>query len=202
MASEPITSLIIGPVRFSYLNVFKPKKAYESEELEFSTTILIPKTPTGLCPEPQKILKQLADAIKDVAAANFGAATKGWRNCLKDGDLPTESGGEPPAPGYYYLRTKCKVEYPPLLIDGSRNKVTDGWKSGDWGMAKLRIYSYDKKSKGVNCGISAIQFLFHDDAIGGGGEASPDEFAVVPDAHKSDAAQAQSGGEYDPFLDQ
>lgn len=208
MAEKLKTIGIVGPVRLSYLSVFKPRaNDMKNGELEYSVTLLIPKEPTEFCEEPKKIGKAIKELI-DNAAAERNLA-KGWKSPLKDGDTDLNGEGEPRAPGYWFIRTACKAEYPPILIDGRRQPVTSGWESGDWGMVKLAMWTYDQAgNKGVSAGLRAVQFLYKDEPLGQSNDPAvvAQEFDEVADADRPTAAAAVAapvgdGSEYDPFSD-
>jgi hypothetical protein len=190
----------------SYLTLFEPKIGLNKKN-QYSVTLLFPKDGEGThCPGAASEIAQLKDALKAFASEQFGAANlKGIKLPFKDGDIGVD-GKDPAAPGYWYLRTASNADYPPKLIDGHKNPVTGGWKSGDWGVANISFWSYNRDDgKGVSVNILGMQFLYHDEALGGGAKtASVDDFETVTDAHKPEAgaASTQDGGEYDPFADE
>lgn len=190
---------IVGPVRFSYLTVFKPRQNPNKEGvvMEYSVTMMIPKEPNEFCPDPKSVGKAVSTLINEALTAFFPTVPPKWTNPLQDGDTETDAEGRPKHPGYWFVRAWAGEEYPPLLIDGGRNKVTEGWQSGDWGMVKVSFYGYDKKgNKGVSGGLRAVQFLRHDTPLGSAG-VSPDEFAEVA----GDSGLSQTSGDMDPFAE-
>lgn len=197
--TKPTSTGIIGPVRFSYLTVFKPRQNPNKDGIvmEYSVTMLIPKEPNSFCPEPKAIGKQVSEMVKAALLEFFKEAPPKWTNPLQDGDTELDSAGKPKHPGYWFFRAWAKDEYPPLLIDCNQDKVTSGWQSGDWGKAKVSFYGYDRSgNKGVSCGLRGIQFLKHDEPFGSGG-TSPDEFEKVA----GDGPLNATAEEYDPFQD-
>lgn len=189
---------IVGPVRLSYLNVFEPKTDSLSGKTEYSVTLLIPKEATEQCPEPEAVGSKITAAIKAGLAAKFtGTIPAKWHTPLKDGDTDLDGDGEPRYPGYWFLKAACSTDYPPLLIDGKKNRVSknSGWKAGDWGLVKIICFGYDRpEKKGVTVKFAAIQFLYEDEGFGGGG-TSIDEFEEVADA----AGPVGEAGVHDPF---
>jgi hypothetical protein len=190
--------IIIGPVRFSYLTVFKPRMndLKTPPVAEYSAILLIPKDGNDFLKDPKAELQGFANAVKGVLLEHFnGKAPDGWLNPLKDGDKEKNTQGEPKCPGYWFIKATASAEYPPALVtsvNGQLVKVTDGWGSGDWGEVKLNLSGYAHKSgnKGVFCGLNAIKFTRKDVSLGGGA-ASADGFDV-------DAPQSQDD-DYDPF---
>lgn len=193
-------SILVGPARFSYLTVFKPRQNQQGKS-EYSVTLLFPKDPTGThCPHSASEVKEIMAALKAKAQSDLGERAKGCKICLKDGDAPGDD-GEPKAPGYWFLRCSAGEDYAPMLIDGQKNVVTKGWKSGDWGYVKLRLWTYNRPdARGVSAGLLGIQFLYQDDPLGGGSSASPDDFEVVADAHA--ASYSEPADDYNPFQDE
>jgi len=192
---------IVGPVRLSYMNVFKPRANDLKEgKKEYSVTLLIPKEATAECPAPKDELDGMKAILKGVAFEKWGnKIPPNLRNPIRDGDTETDSQGEPKAPGYWFMNVSAKEEYPPMLINGAREKVTEGWNSGDWGKVQLAFFAYDQKgNRGVSAGLRAIQFTHHGDPLGGT-SVSADNFDVVATA-KPSSDGAPDG--YDPFADE
>lgn len=191
------SQIIVGPVRLSYLHVFKPRlnNMKTPPEMQFSATILIPKEPNEFNSNPKAELKGIADTIKTVREEKFAKVPNGFKNPLKDGDTELNNDGEPKYPGYYYLTCTAKEEYPPKLVDTALKDVTGGWNSGDWGYVKMNFFAFDQPaSKGVSCGLKAIQFCAKDESLGGG-ESTADGFdAIAP-------ASGSAADEFDPFAE-
>lgn len=196
-------TILVGPCRLSYLSVFKPRKNDLNNEMEFSVRLLVPKKPTDKCPNPNIIAKTCADAIK-IAKEEKIPDAKVWDNPFRDGDKELNSDGEPKEPGYWFLNAKAKEEYPPELLNAKREPVTAdmGWQSGDWGKVVVSFYGYDQKKKGVGCGLRGIQFLYKDEALGGGGSVAHMFQNEEGDDPTAAPAQVAAGpDEYDPFRD-
>lgn len=163
------TMLIIGPVRFSYLKVFRPELNKLRKEEEYSVTLLVPKAPVPECPNPGAILKAVREACDAALIAEFKEVPKKYSPRLLDGDVETDGEGVAKAPGYWIIATRADVQHPPILLDQKRAPVIDGkeWVSGDWGYAKVAFYGYTfENAKGVGGGIRAIQFAFKGEPLG------------------------------------
>lgn len=188
----------IGPVRFSYMNVFKPKMNDLRKELQYSAILLIPKSAREFCPNPDAEIKGVAEMIKAAAAAKFGESIKKYDVPFKDGDIETNAEGDAKHPGYWFLKVSSGIDYPPKLIDGKRQEVTTGWESGDWGIAQVSFKAYDYEGKkGVGAYLRAVQFLYVDEHFGS--SVSADDFDEVEDATVKTPI---SSGSYDPFSDE
>lgn len=163
------TIVIVGPVRLSYLNVFKPRMNSSRKKEEFSGTFLIPKAPNDFCKDPAALLKGVREVIEAALKEKFKEIPKKYETCLHDGDVETNNDGEPKHPGYWFISSRSDVEYPPVLIDAKRQPVIDAskWVSGDWGNAKLSFYGYEFEGKrGVSTSIRAVQFTKKDEPFG------------------------------------
>jgi hypothetical protein len=196
MSNEKHTTSVIGPVRFAFLNIFKPREQLDGSH-GYDAVLLIPKEPGEFCDDPKAVGRKLTEMIKNAAGERQGK----YDSPLRDGDVEVSGEGVPKFPGYWFVRAKAREEYPPIVIDGQRSPVTarDGWTSGDWGNAKLSCYWYDKSGKrGVGVGLRGIQFLYKDDSFGVAD--SPEDFPVVEDADINAAANDRGYEEdYDPF---
>lgn len=185
---------IIGPVRLAYLFVHEPRvnNLEPDKEPQFETTLLIPKQASEFNPEPEKTLEKMKRLVQEAYHEFFGNKTpQDPKNPLRDGDLVTNSQGDPKFPGYYFVKTSA--QFKPLLIDGFRNAVTDKdtFVSGDWGNVKVSCYGYDRAgNRGVSVGLRGIQFTRKDKPLGSGG-TTPEEFDIIE----------TGGGEFDPFAE-
>jgi len=190
---------LVGPVRLSYMSVFKPRMNDSREVEEYSVVLLIPKANNQFQKDAAAEISGIASTIKEVLAAKFAKAPAVWENCMKDGDKELNSNtGEPKYPGYWFISTRTTVDYPPALINGTKEKVTasDGWVSGDWGLVKLSFFGYEaKQNRGVSTSLRAIQFLYKDEPFASGGDPL-DGFDTVSDAHASTGTEDE-----DPFKD-
>lgn len=173
------TLVIVQNVRLSYLYVFRPRKnELRGGEEEYSCTLLIPKTPNAFCPDPESTLKGIREATQKALIAKFKEVPKKYADCLLDGDIETDTEGEPKHPGYWFISIRAGVEYPPVLLDAKRAPVLDAraWVSGDWGNVKISFFGYEfEKKKGVSGGLRAIQFTKKDAPFGS--EQNPEAVA-------------------------
>lgn len=161
--------VILGPVRLSYLSVFKPRMNSIRKAEEYSATFLIPKQPNEFCKDPTKLLKEVREVIETALKEKFKEVPKKFETCLLDGDAETNNDGEPKHPGYWFIASRSSTDYPPVLIDGQRKPVIDekAWVSGDWGNVKLSFYGYEfEGKKGVSTSIRAVQFTRKDEPLG------------------------------------
>lgn len=151
--------LVTGKVRFSYANVFEPRKTLSGEE-KYSLTILIPKsdndTKVRIDAEINRILQEnVADKFKGVMPANPKIP-------IHDGDGLKQT-GEPYGP-------ECKNCWVMNLTSNSAPEVVDAqvqpiiskdeFYSGCYGRVSLRFYAYNfNGNKGIGCGLVNVQKL-------------------------------------------
>ena len=196
---ESESNIVIGPVRLSYMNVFKPR-ADQQGDMKFSVSCWIPKEPNQFNAKPGEDYAGLRAALILAAKAKFGDVKVKLRSLIVDGDAEID-GADPKAPGHWVFTAKCNDEYPPLLVDGLGKRVTGGWNSGDWGNVEIKLFAYDKGvNKGVSAGLRGIQFLYKDEPLGGSGSAGAGFDVVEGATHVSAASGADDA--YDPFADE
>lgn len=163
------TLVIIGPVRLSYLSVFKPRMNALRKAEEYSTVLLIPKASSKFCADPAGLLKDIRETVEVALKEKFKDIPKKYETCLLDGDIETDNDGEAKHPGYWFISTRSAADYPPVLINSKRQPVIDAteWVSGDWGHVKLSFFGYEfEGKKGVSTSLRAIQFTNKDEPFG------------------------------------
>jgi hypothetical protein len=202
-------TILAGPFRLAYMHVFEPRKNEQRNGVEeYSVRLLLPKKATPQCPNPGVEWNEIKALVDQIAAAKFGANFKAWDSLLKSGDKElSKSTGEPQHPGYMYLNLRTSPEYPPVLIDCDKHNVTkgSGWKSGDWGMVRMRLWAYDSAgNKGVSGSLMAIQFTHIDEALGSSVDAATmvNDFDVVKgDKPKPTLANTSANGKPNGAID-
>lgn len=171
------TFVVTGKCRFSYVNIFAPRKSDEGNEPRYELTLLIPKS-------DKKTYKAIMDAIE---AANVKGKSKfgdKWpakpKNTLKDGDGYKESGDEygPECKGHWVLRASSKTK--PQIVDRNCMDILDTTEvySGCYGRASVNFYPFLVPSnKGITCGLGNVQKLADGEALGGGRTTAANDFA-------------------------
>lgn len=148
------TKIVTGPVRFSYLTVFKPRAFADGAAEKYSVVLLIPK-------DDKKTVRKVKQAIN--AETEEGLATF-WRgkkpasfwDPLRDGD-DEKADEHPEYAGMYFLTAKSDAK--PILLDEDGEELFDqsAMYSGCWGRANLSFYAFDNKTKGVGVGLNALK---------------------------------------------
>lgn len=183
------TTITLGPVRFSYLNVFTPRAVQPGQEPKYSTAVLIPKTDKT---SYQKI-KAIVDSLRaDVAAKNGGKLPSGFKNPLKDGDAQDADGNRIYDDNYKgMVFFNCSSKEQPTIVGKDRQPIADKTQiySGMWGYINVNLYPYDNVGKGVGIGLNHIM-KSKDDAPFSSRVTVADAFAGIDVAPEED---------FDPF---
>ena len=171
------TKVITGKVRFSFVNVFEPKKNEDGTDGKYGVTLLIPKSDTATL---GKIKDAIAEARENFCKRNGATALPQKPvHTLHDGD-GVKDNGEPygeECKGHYVIAVQSKQK--PIIVDSFRNHITDPSEvySGCYGRAAINFYGYSRNGKkGISAGLQSIQKLHDGDALGGA-RGSADDFA-------------------------
>lgn len=162
-----------GKVRFSYVNVFTPRAAFNGGDPEYSVTLLIPK-------KDRQCVQKIQEAITAAMDEGISEKWKGKRpgklwNPLRDGD-EEKAFEHPEYAGMYFVNAKAKQK--PLVIDREKDEIFDQTEvySGCWGRANISFFPFSSNgNNGVGCGLNAIQKLRDDEPLAGV-RASADDF--------------------------
>ena len=171
------TKVITGKVRFSFVNIFEPKKNDDGTDGKYGVTLLIPKSDTVTL---GKIKDAMAEA-RDIFCKRNGATALPQKpvHTLHDGD-GVKDNGEPygeECKGHYVISVQSKQK--PIIVDSMRNPIVDPSEvySGCYGRAAINFYGYSRNGKkGISAGLQSIQKLHDGDALGGA-RGSADDFA-------------------------
>lgn len=180
------TKVLTGLIRFSYVNVLKPRVDDDGNE-KYSTCILIPK-------EDEKTIANIEKAMENAnlmgtQTGRFGG--KKPKNCMEilhDGDDDAEEKGEYFA-GHYYINASSKL--PPGVVNKFKEPITDTTEfySGCYGHASLNFFPYNYSGKiGVACGLNNLMKVKEGEMLGGRANADDDfkDFEYEVDADISD----------------
>lgn len=189
--------VIFGPIRCSYMSVFKVRNNVQRNCDEYSLVTLIEKGDDAL-------LKFVRERINHALMRKFGKILPKFDTCLKDGDTELKDDGSPMAPGFWFISTRADIDQPPLLFNPKgvqldAHSATD-WVSGDWAYAKLDFFGYNTKNNGVSTRLKAVQFSAKDVPFGKGAQ-DPDkvagEFGEVEGVEEAESGSSGGGS----FLD-
>ncbi|WP_096269544.1 DUF2815 family protein [Paucisalibacillus globulus] len=198
---ENNTRVVTGEVRFSFINLLKPRANQFGGEEKYSVTILLPKSDVAT--------KQKIDAA--IEAAKQKGKTGNWNGVIPpnvavpihDGDGVKPSDGMPfglECKGHWVFTATTGLDYPPKLVGPDLNPIMDATEvySGMYGRISINFspYSFAGK-KGVGCYISTnVQKTRDGEPLGASAPAAGDDFGggqVPPQQPQYQQAPPQQG---------
>ena len=184
--NKPITatSVRIGELRFSYVNVFSPRRNEDGTDGKYSVQLLIPKSDAQA--------KKLIDAAIE-AAKQAGVSSK-WNGKmppavklhtpLRDGD--EEHPDEDVYAGMWFMNASSSQKPGVrVLDDGIMSEALDGddFYSGCWGAVTVNFFPFENSgNKGVAVGLNNLIKTRDDEALAGGSSAESDFADLADDA--------------------
>ena len=175
------TSLRIGEVRFSYVNVFSPRKNEDGTPGKYSVQLLIPKSnKQGL-----KMIEEAMEAAKQKGKTDKwgGKIPARMKSVLRDGD--EEHPDEEVYEGMMFMN--CSTVNPPQVSvreNGAINAALDAndFYSGCWGAAVVNFYPYSVSgNNGVACGLNLVIKTRDDESLGGSAMSADAAFGDMAD---------------------
>ncbi|MES1045315.1 DUF2815 family protein [Heyndrickxia oleronia] len=175
------TRVVTGEVRFSFVNLLKPRAAQQGGEEKYSVTILLPKSDIAT--------KQRLDAA--IEAAKQLGQSKVWNGVIPpmlaipihDGDGVKPSDGMPfgdECKGHWVFSASTKVDQPPKVVDANLNPIMDATEvySGMYGRIAVNFAPYaNAGKKGIGCYISTnVQKTRDGEPLGSSAPAAADDF--------------------------
>ncbi len=159
------TKVVTGTVRFSYLNVFKPKAIGEGQDPKYSVCLLIPKKDKATLAK----IRQAIEAEKKAGAAEKwkGKIPANLKTPLRDGD-EERADEHPEYAGMYFINANSTNR--PILLDEEKEEILDQTElySGCWGRANVNFYTFDVNgNRGIAVGLNALQKKRDDEPLGG-----------------------------------
>lgn len=179
------TSLRIGPVRFSYANVFSPRKNEDGTDGKYGVQLLIPKADK----EAVAMINKAFEAAKQAGVASkfegkMPASLKNKTTPLRDGDEEKE--GEEVYEGMWFINTNSPTKPGVRVLEnGTMSEALDGddFYSGCWGAATINFYAYKVSGNtGVAAGLNNVIKTKDDSRLGGGQSADADFNDMVDSA--------------------
>jgi len=173
MAKETNSRKVVtGQVRFSYVNVFKPRAVEEGEREKYSVAILIDKSDTKTI---KKCERAIAAALEQGTAKFGGKVPKNYKNPLRDGDEDRED--DEAFENKMFIN--CSSVRKPAVVDEMLDPIMDAdeFYSGCYGRASVDFYAFNfNGSKGVACGINGLQKLKDGENLGGANFDAEEDF--------------------------
>ena len=170
--NESGTLVRIGEVRFSFVNVFSPRRNDDGTDGKYSVCAVWPKTDTATT----ELVK------KAIAAAKEAAKAKGIKlpaNCkvpLRDGDIDREE--DENFAGCWFFNANGKQKPGVRVLDnGQVIEALDGedFYSGCYGAMTVNFYPYDNSgNKGIGAGLNNVIKTRDGERLSGGTNADSD----------------------------
>jgi hypothetical protein len=161
------SNVVTGKIRFSYLDVFKPRADKDGSDSKYGACLLIPKSDTAT---HQKIMAA-CEAARLESAKVFGGKVPGKLKLpIYDGDEDKPNGGEygKECKGHWVINARSK--YKPGVVDRNREEIFDATEfySGCYGRASISFYAYNfNGNKGIAAGLNHVQKLEDGAPLGG-----------------------------------
>jgi len=171
MANNNETKVITGKVRFSYANVFEPRKNDDGTE-KYSVSLLIDKDDTKTI----NSIKKAVESAKKAGVSKLGGKIPAkLKEPLRDGDEERED--DENYKGKYFVNANTTTK--PGLVDSKGRPIIDSTEfySGCYGYASITFYAFNSKgNKGIACGLSNLMKTDDGEPLGGRSRAE-DDFA-------------------------
>lgn len=168
------TNIRIGEVRFSYANVFAPRKSDDSADGKYGVCIIIPK-------DDKETIAAIEAAVN---AAKQKGKTEKWggkipanvRTPLRDGDIDRED--DEAFAGCYFLNASSKNK-PGIRVleNGATYEAMDAedFYSGCYGAVTVNFFPYENSgNKGVAAGLNNLIKTRDGERLSGGRSADED----------------------------
>ncbi len=157
--NQPVTRVVTGQVRLSYVHLFTPRTGPNGGEPKFSTTFLIPKSDVAT---KQRIDAAVQAAIQHSTSTKWGGVRPPQVGIpVYDGDGVRPSDGMPfgdECKGNWVITASTKQA--PQIIDMNLNPIINQTEiySGIYGRVALNFFGYfNSGKKGIGCGLNAVQ---------------------------------------------
>lgn len=166
------TKVVIGKVRFCYVNVFEPTAMNEGDTPKYNICVLIPKSDTATIDKIKKAVEAAKKAGKAKLADKNGRIPANLKLPLRDGD--EERPDDPAFEDHYFINANSMRQ--PSIVDRSLNPIMsrDEFYSGCYGRASISFYAFNVSSKGIAAGLNNLQKLEDGEMLAGGSTAEED----------------------------
>lgn len=155
-------TIVVGPVRLSYVHLLAPYSAKENQDAKYSVTLLIDK-------KDAKNLNKIKEGIEEAKRLGIKSKFGGklppddvLKIPIHDGDGHRPSSGDAfgdECKGMYVMTASAGKTHPPKVVAGNdRHDVTDASEiySGCYAYVSLRFGAYNNQSVGVGCYLGNV----------------------------------------------
>ncbi|MDQ0254905.1 hypothetical protein J2S74_002287 [Evansella vedderi] len=201
------TRVVTGEVRFSFVNLLKPRAAQPGAEEKYSTVILLPKSDTAT----KARIDAAIEAAKELGKSKWnGVIPPMVAIPIHDGDGVKPSDGMPfgeECKGHWVFSASTKVDQPPKIVDAQMNPIMDPTEvySGMYGRIAVNFGAYTfSGKKGVGCYISTNVMKTRDgEPLGASApDASSDFGGGQPAPHQPQQGYGQQQNYQQPYPQQ
>ena len=170
---KDLTRVVTGNVRFSYANVWKPRK-FKGDRAKYSICLIIPKEDGETLAKVDRAIEAAYREGAEKLAGTDGALPPmaSLSLPLRDGDVDKRE--EANYRHAYYLNARSDM--PPGIVDAGLNRITEKsvFYSGCYGRASIHFYAFNYDGKrGIACGLNNLQKLSDGPALGN--RSTPEE---------------------------
>lgn len=188
---------LLKNVRLSYAFLFKPDES-ENDDGQvtkvYRVALLLPKA------THRPVAAALKKIIDNIIATEYDGKTKisPDKLCMRDGDQSDSEDHH----GHWVVSVRESRR--PTLVDRDRSPVTeddDKLYAGAWANVVIRPWAVNGKSvkkknkygKRISCGFSVVQFMDHDEPLGGTGRPDIDKVLDEVDEEFPDDDDGEDG---------
>jgi hypothetical protein len=158
MTNQPIqTRIVTGEVRFSFVNLLKPRAMQQGGEEKYSVVILLPKSDVAT----KQAIDNAIEAAKQLGKSKWNGVIPPMVNIpIHDGDGVKPSDGMSfgeECKGHWVFSASTKVDQPPKVVNLQAQPIMDATEvySGMYGRIAVNFGSYSfSGKKGIGCYIS------------------------------------------------
>ena len=179
--------VVIGPVRFSFLNIWEPRAIGDSPDKKYSVSLIIPKKDKAMIAKIEKAI---------TAAKELGKTGKSkWKGKIPTGEKmnPLKDSEDKHSDDEAYADSMCvsanaSENKQPGVVDAKRNVIVDQSEmySGCYGYASVQFFPYDTGSNGIGCALLNLMKTKDGEPLGGTRESAEDAFAGITVAADED----------------
>lgn len=164
-----MSKAVLGPVRFTFCNLFNPVDRNNTGNPKYSITVLMPKG-------DKKLMATLNQAIENAKQEGLsrvfgGKLPPNLKTTIHDGD-GVRPNGEPfgeECHGCYVMTCTTGEDYPPQVIAGKDQHpaTKDEVKSGDYGYVSVNFSAYDSHgNRGIGSYLNNVYKTKTGDPLG------------------------------------
>lgn len=168
---RPATSVVTDEGRFSYLQIFEPRKADENAKAKYSTAFLFPKKNKALKARLDAAIKAAIEEGKTNSKAGWnGKVPSELKMPIRDGDVAKPD--KPEYAGMWFFNANSDRK-PGCVGPNPKDAIISATEiySGCYGKLDVNFYPFGGKQKGIAVGLNNVQKLRDGEPLSGGQSA-------------------------------